>query len=343
MVTQQNKTIQREYFIDFLKTLAIIFIIIDNAAICWNNKCHLPPENVKLLYGECFWNGQGVPLFLFISGWLFVKWADRNKVTTLKGCYTLKILLKKYIRYVIPIGLAFIAKIITLGCVDGWGMNVLNLYSGTGSYYISIVLQLVIICPLIYFLIKKLNIFGLIICFAISSLYDIICWLTHLPVLIYKQFIIRFIFIIAAGIYVCLNIKNNKKYQWYFAIPSFSIGLTMLIMVYYFNLPMHVNHTWFQDCTLANLYAIPIISLLVRTFKMPNQKWWSYIGSATFNIFLCQNILYTFPKKIVVANHFVLQVLFNEAVSIASGWCFWFGEHYLTRYCCKQIDSIKSI
>lgn len=341
-IFKKNETNSREYFIDFLKTLAIIFVIIDNAAICWTEECNFAPTNLKLLYGECFWNGQGVPIFLFVSGWLFAKWIERKKIRSISECYSISTLIQKYLRFIIPIAFAFIVKMILLGCINGWGLNVLTgLYSGCGAYYISIVLEMIVICPLIYYLIKKLDIWGLAICFVIATGYDLICWGFNVTDWVYKQIIIRFVFMIGAGIYTNKRILENRKYQWYFALPSFVIGLTLLILTYYFDLPMHVNAHWYQDCTLSNLYAIPILALLVRTFKMKNQKWWAMIGRSTFNIYLCQNILFTFPKQIVVANIFSLQLLFNEAVSISAGWPFWFGEHRLTGFLCTQIDKMS--
>ncbi len=246
-------------------------------------------------------------------------------------------------RFGLPILIAVFVKIITLGLVNGWDINVLTrINAGPGWYYVYIVLQLIIVLPILFVLVKRFGWKTLIGTFIFSTGFDLICWGAQWDVDIYKCFIPKFCFIISAGMYIVISIQNNKKYKWYLAIPMFIIGLTVLILTYYFDLPMHVNHRWFHDCTLANLYIIPILSLLVRLFKMKNQRWWTIVGKSTFNIFLCQNILLTFPIQINIASSFVLQVLLNESISFSSGLLFWFGEHKLTFTVCSIINKIKN-
>lgn len=324
----------REYFLDFLKTICIIFVVVVNTL-----------DSVSKEFNQCggnYWAGQAIPLFLIITGFLFARSYENKNLTKLSDYYKPKYIFSKLIRYIVPYLFCMVVETIIFASqgrltAAQFFINMFRGGQGPGAYYFWTIIELVFIYPLVFALIKKLKFNGLFITFGITLVWDLIVFASQMPEIVYRFIAIRFIFIISFGSYLYLAIKNNIKYKWYFAIPAFCIGLVLMILVDYCHIQMHVYTKWFKYCEIANLYCIPIASLLIRKFKMNNQWWWSIIGKATWNIYLTQRVfLYNLPRLSLV-NNFVGQVFINELIILPLGLLFWQVESPLSNLIIKKI------
>ncbi|XQP55790.1 MAG: acyltransferase family protein [Mycoplasmoidaceae bacterium] len=337
-------TNSRNYFIDFLKTLAIIFVIVVNCSMVFAEAKGEDYLKYWCDIGIPFWAGQGVPIFMFVSGWLFVNWIEKKQITKISECYKLKDLCCKFLRFIVPFFIFIISKIVVLGCVYGWTIqSFTKIRSGPGFYYISLVFQIILICPLIYFLIKKYRFKALVGIFVFVTMCDVIIYFANIDDSDYKYVIFRFAFMISCGTYA--GITRNEKphiYTYIFNTFCFAVGITLLALTYYANVPMHVNSQWFKYCSIANLYPAPLLWVLTRNFNMKKQKFWSLFGQSTFNVFLCQNIWFTFTIEVLFFPELLfVQIMVDELILISIGILFWIPEHKLTQLICYQIQNFK--
>lgn len=334
------KPFQRSYLADFLKTFAIIGVIIDNS---------LGPDSWSFkLIGANLWAGQGVPIFLIITGYLFSMSYERHNVQRLKDCYKGPAFFKRLLRFTMPYLFAicvFVPMLIWVQHEATWPIvdDIFFGGPGPGAYYVAVIFLITFTFPLIYFFMKKFGFNGLIIMFFITLVWDLIAFATGLLDYgdrWYKRIIIREFFLLSSGAYI--YIYRNEKYKWAWAIPSFIIGIAFIVMVYYFNVPMHVNHKWFQVCELSNLYCVPVIALLFKKVKMKNQPWWQITGAATYHIFLTQMVYLHFVNyPIFNEGHYVF-TLFNIISCIWIGLVFWAITEPVTKLTYKAVDVIHN-
>lgn len=334
---QDVKPIERNFLLDLLKTIAIIGVIVDNSLGAQS-------EQFKLV-GGYFWSGQGVPIFLIATGFLFSMSYERHRVTSLKDCYKPKTIINKILRFGIPYILFYIIEAPIAATVDHLTpLQLVGMFfeggSGPGTYYLAVVFEIIFIFPLIFFFMKKFGFKGLVTMFFITLVWDLFAFGTTIIQYdgVYKRIIIREFFLLAAGAYAFLYKK--EKYKWGWAIPSFIAGIFFITLVYYMNIPMHVNRKWFQVCELANLYIVPLILLLIKKVKMNNQPWWEVVGGATFNIFLTQIAWNHFINLGFMTDNYVAFVIINILCCIFIGIAFWLITEPLTKLAYRATNAI---
>ena len=101
----QNLTDRRNHFIDILKGICIIFVIISHFS--WTAE-----ERLKYLFP--FWIDMAVPVFMIISGYVYSFSYKRNSINRLEDAYLMKNTLSKIVRYTVPF-------IITYSIEIAWG------------------------------------------------------------------------------------------------------------------------------------------------------------------------------------------------------------------------------
>lgn len=342
---------QRDYFIDCLKTICILCVI-----LC--NYFHEDsPTYLKL--GACFWVAQPIPVFLIISGYL-TSWSYcKKKKDSLRDCYRIKGIINQILRFVIPYTLCFALEQIISLAVNGpisAGTFFLLYFSGgqgTGTYYVAILMQFIILFPLIHFFVKKYGFKAVVGCFIFTLAWDLMWWGISFNFSgeqwetftdsVYKYIFFRFVFIVSCGSYLFYNKKKRYKLEW--AIPSFIVGLVCLVLVFYVRIPFHVIPKWFQMCEIGNLFIFPIISLLIRYIKMEKQWWWKIIGRATFDIYLSQKVLhtyYSYPDKPIIIGNIFYQYCVTYSITLSTGLLFWLLETPLVRLIQKLINKIPA-
>lgn len=87
-----KETTNRNHFLDLLKGLCIILVIITHCS--WNDD-----ERVKLLFP--FWVDMAVTIFMIVSGYVGTLSLNRKNLSLL-NMYSPKEVLKKLLRYTVP-------------------------------------------------------------------------------------------------------------------------------------------------------------------------------------------------------------------------------------------------
>ena len=306
--------------LDLIKGLLIIFTIITHYD--WTDD-----QRRMMLFP--YWIDMAVPVFVIISGYVNALSYQRKTITTIKEAYNYKEILSKYIRYTVPMLIAFaieyvmyavIGKSISLGKFLTGGV-------GPGSYYYPVMIQFIFIYPLIYFAIKEHDMTGMVVCGISNLAFELAKTLYEMPTRVYRFLVLRYIFLIAAGCYLAIGKQRIRKA---ILIIMFLIGTFWQYAVSYLGYkPVIINPSWATTCCISALYIIPICTCFFRSKKLMDIKWapMELIGRASFNIFLTQMVYFIGVKKVYkIVNGILVRNLVNIAVCCIVGIIFYMIE-----------------
>lgn len=135
-------------FLDYLKAICVIMVIITHYE--WEDK------------GSPFFTmviNMAVPVFMIISGYNFAMSNRKKTDGNLRKMYAWEMIKPKLIRFLVPFFTVCIIEIIIL-MIEDKHINpprifLLGAY-GPGSYYVPIMIQLLVIFPIIYKLVEKM-------------------------------------------------------------------------------------------------------------------------------------------------------------------------------------------
>ncbi len=290
---------QRNHFIDILKGILIIFVVVAHFSFT-------EEERQGMLFP--FWIDMAVPCFMLISGYVSALSFQKREVTHFKVAYRLDILIPKILRFVVPFTIAFIAewivfrlfKVYIVG-IRSYGIlalvfDYLRGGKGQGSYYFPVMIQFIFLFPVIFFLIRKYNWKGLIYCFGLNVLYEILKTAYCMNETEYRLLLFRYMFVIAAGCYLAFaNFEKSCK-EKVIALISITVGLFFIYLFSYTNYQPKIVTYWTNTSFLTCLFIIPILYFLIRQVNI-SFKPMEIIGKASFHIFLIQMIYYNFEEK----------------------------------------------
>lgn len=167
---------------DLIKAIAIIFIIINHTI---NDKV-IDKSVINKQYYLLFWVYQAVSLFVVITGIHYSK-SMENLInihysendcweTGILGWYKIKQFIKKMGRLWIPYTIEQIIWFISYRCmgksVGKFFYRYISGGVGPGGYYTVCMIQIIAIFPVLYYVIKKYNIMGVLSIVAINMLYE---------------------------------------------------------------------------------------------------------------------------------------------------------------------------
>lgn len=331
--------------IDVLKGICIMIVIFEHAK--W------PYDTWKRILMP-FWDRFAIPCFMVISGYVFSH--SYSSCKSLKDYYFNRRFIKKVLRYLIPFTIAFLIELLAFfilnntSILDSLNITIKTNLStfltipqiikgyltggyGPGNYYTPVIIQLVIIFPFLYLLIKKLEFKGLIVSFLLCLASEWWQYYFAIPNSIYRLLIFRHIFTICFGIYIYLGYwKRNKLLN----LISIIIGLIYITAhAYYDFTPIFFSPNWAGVNFIAALFFAPIAGTLVLNKKI-RCKPLENIGKASYHIYLTQMVYYYFVKYSYVSSFVPNQILYFIISEIT---CVIFG-YVLYLLCDKFIKMI---
>lgn len=256
-------------FIDYLKGLCIIFVIIH----------HCMPRFIMAKTAFFFWGASAVPIFLVIQ--VFHAYKKGLENVTLNY-------LKIWNKIVWPFLLTELV-ILIIYIVRDHHLTFNNLLSdaiamiksggyGPGSYYPFIYLQFAFILPIIAWLFKYHNTYLCILFIITSQLSETACAYFHLSQLVYKLFFIRYLFLFYLG--YLLSYKG-----FILNIYTFSISLICIAFSTYI------------------VYSNQNFSPFLYDFVNPVCHWFSYIYIAFILLFLLKSIYYCIDSNTILRKY----------------------------------------
>jgi hypothetical protein len=260
-----------------------------------------------------------------------------KKDLRLSNFYTKNYFIKRFKRIILPlipvfiltllIGIVF-KKPINLGIKNIIGMMPI---SGAGNYYITIVLQYIILSPFFYYFYKRLNKLSLVISLVINVLFELFTKIVFPNAgYLYSSSIFRYIFLIFLGYYLFDLIKYNKS------IPKlFYIGI-LISIIYLFivsNDSSSINiflSSWKTQLFISAFYPF-ILTFLGFKFLNFNLNILTQIGKSSYHIFLIQMIYFIVNPVNKITSNLLIQVIINVIFCIIIGYIFYKLEGYIQK------------
>lgn len=320
-------------YLDVYKGVSIIFIIVVHYD--WTTD-----QYYKLLFP--FWIEMAVPIFMVITGYVSAMSFNKRNLT-IRDSYKPKEIIAKWMRFVIPFLPIFIIEIVAMIIERHEFFTVIQLIKlfvvggqGPGSYYLPIMIQIVLITPIIWSLIERFPVGGGVTCFVANVLYEIVKTITNMNSKIYRLCALRYIFILAYGIFLFVERKGTKRKNLYYIIGL--LGAAYIIIFNYTPAEPIITDQWTVTSVFAVLFIVPIMMHLIKENNMQN-KFLELLGRASFNIFLIQMLYYPLASKIVyqIIGDIVDRVVINILICCVVGVTFYKIENPITQKFIKII------
>ena len=283
---------QRSVFLDMLKMVCVIMVIITH--VSWSQR-----ERASFIFP--FIIDMAVPVFMIISGYLRAKKIEK---IGFKKFISIRTSLLSFgnlmIAYVMVAIVEIIAAILSyrfhLGLDYSYILSSKIFFkwlftglSGPGSYYMPVMVQLIIFYPLIWFLVKKFKSMGLITCFAMNLAYEIMVYQCSMDPSLYRLLIFRYTFLIALGVYFAM--AKGTRGDDIIALILLIAGILFITINAYIK-----PFTLFQDWKSTSMLCVPlaygVIYFLKKYFGDVKYNGIFIIGKASLHIYLTQMVFF---------------------------------------------------
>lgn len=313
--------------IDYLKAICVLMVIITHYE--WSDKT--TPFFTMLI-------NMAVPIFMILSGYNFAMSNRKKTDGKLRQMYGWKMIKPKLIRFLIPFFTVCIIEIVLLA-MEGKNIHPARIFLlgayGPGSYYVPIMLQLLVVFPIIYFLVERNTKLGIGLAAAANLAFEIVVVVTEMDVYYYRLCIGRYLLLIAFGCYLYLH--PEERVQRYQMIIMFLAGLGYIIYALQMEKELVIFDYWSTTAMPVALYIFPIVILLFRKFyhsRIPGKagELLIWIGKASYHIFLVQMVYYHFELggKVMEASPWIA-VPFNIIICVPIGLLFYELDHRFIR------------
>ncbi len=205
-----------------------------------------------------------------------------------------------YLPLVLPFFLALIFKIFvwrnTFSPIEIIGAYILGGFK-PGGYYVIAMVQLLLLVPLIFAIVKKYGRRGVLIVAAVHLVYDIAAWYFKMDAELYKYVALRYLTHIALGVWArASELKTNKRICILMAVFGF---LYMIFYCYTRLLTPHLCGVWRFTSIFSVCFSYPAVVLFMK--KCAKLKYGTSrfsngaraFANATYHIFLIQTLYYT--------------------------------------------------
>lgn len=306
-------------FLDYLKAICVLLVIITHYD--WADK-NSPAFTMFI--------NMAVPVFMIISGYNFAM-SNRKKADGKIGkMYGWSVMKPKLVRFLVPFFTICLIEMVLLliedRTIEPFRIFLLGAY-GPGSYYVPVMLQLLVIFPIIYILVDKNAMLGLCTAGAANLLFELGVKVFEMDKYYYRLSIGRYLLLIAFGCYLYLHPEHRiKRYQMW---TMFLAGLAYLVAVFGFDRDLLLFDYWKTTAMPVAFYIFPIVILLFRKFyhsRIPGLlgKLLTWMGQASYHIFLVQMVYYHFELGGAIMHAaWYIAVPFNILVSVPVGLAFY--------------------
>jgi hypothetical protein len=252
----------------------------------------------------------------------------KKGLTTLKSIFSLEYFEMRFMRIVFPVIiiavfsvvlgllfkhnlyfgiLTFIGRIPFEGFGNGWG-----------NYFVSILIEFIIIFPFLYVLYLKSPKMMLIVTFILNLIFELFSY--HSTIFydnsyVYKASIFRYLFVMALGLWVMDKVDDSTKLlqfllKYKFVLIGFILSVTYLLSnAFYKWIFPYFLPSWQPQNIFSAFY--PLILCVIGIIYLPKlssnkiMNFIAYIGKASYHIFLMQIIYFTAITPIIHNNHLI--------------------------------------
>jgi peptidoglycan/LPS O-acetylase OafA/YrhL len=327
MGTQDAVRSRDSYFpqIDFVKALAIVAVIALHT---------LSARTLTVIFAQ-FHIWQAVPVFFILMGITSTISFVNKKQTTLLQVYSPQYFVNRFWRIIIPFSVAFMVSLcygIWRGsCYVGWQWFVgLLPVSGPGNYFVTILVQYIVVAPLILILYLKSPKVAIVILFAIDIAFQLLA--PHIPVFesdpyLYSACILRYFSALGLGFYVAREFLNKGRIE--LADNRFILVLLPVSVVYLFigrwvlqPFPLFLD-AWGTQNVISFFYPLMLIILAFNNWQRIHldrygrlSRAWLKIGEASYHIFLVQMLFFGFGLSFLAGSSVQIPVIHTTIMHV---------------------------
>ena len=295
---------QRNGFLDLLKMVSILMIIITH--VSWT-------EAERSFFVFPFLIEMAVPVFMIISAYLRANKIEKIGFRAfISPKSSLKSLNSLLFAYLIVAGVEIAAACVLSGLDIGVSFAYIESpkqfilwflmgLTGPGSYYMPVMVQLIVYYPLIWLLVRKLRGWGLAATFGINLVYDVLVYQFSMPADLYRLLIFRYTFLIGLGIY--LSMASGKKRDDILAAACLVLGAFLIILNAYIR-PFTLFQSWKSTSMLCVPFAYGAVYFLKKLFNHAPYRKIYVIGKASLHIYLTQMVFFAFGGGKILSNVF---------------------------------------
>ena len=331
---------KRNHIVDILKGICIICVIITHFDWQYND---------RLIPVFPFFIDMAVPVFMIISGYVYAISFEKHNITSIGQAYQINLVIDRLLRYTIPFIIIYVFELIAYSKLDivfskgdiiwifiGGGF-------GYGSYYYPIMIQFIFVFPIVFFLVKRLEFFGLILSGFLNASYELLQKAYFVSNSQYRLLLFRYLLVIAFGCYLYLKKGKVRKPIW---IVSALFGAFFIWIYTYRHYTPHIITYWTGTSFLAVLYIMPVIGFLLCSSRISGIKCApiELLGKASYHIFLVQTFFYHFVVSSLQVRFAdastIIMLLVSIAVCVSCGIIFYGIEARINKWIRKGIHAM---
>lgn len=292
--------------VDLIKGIAIISVVL----------VHCLPYNNAFMTLRMFTFSMALLIFMLLMGRnMYASFEKHNYMEN--GFHTISYLKNRLIRFLYPFIPIFIISLI-LGLLINHDVY-LGFYTlvgylplpGPGNYFVTVLLEFIIIFPLLYLAYKRYPRLTLIATFAISFLFEVAS--SYIGVLnsdayLYYANILRYLFMITLGLWVLEAFEPNKRIRSTLETVIILIGVAVSVIylvafgIFHWEFALF-NNFWGTEyptlgsyVVIASFYPLALYMLAYKFLpsKSSNKivKFIAYTGKASYHVFLVQILFF---------------------------------------------------
>lgn len=334
METLQAK--KRNYMIDFIKAVCIIFVIMNHSGVFDKES-----SVVFLLLVD-----KAVPAFMMLSGYTLAMSLWKSEP---KKAYMPSEMLRKFFRFTIPALIAYsLFLIYSIFTVDNISIKwIIKTFVaakyGQGAYYYDLMIEFLFIAPILLYIVKRMRIYGVMLVALCNFIYELSCLFVHVSGGVYRILIFRYITMIACGMYIYYLIKIAKKnIKIYILFTMMILGSVYILAPKFgYTYKIFTYKPWGRTSMITALYVFPIIySLIMHSEKniFSGSKFSNFIcliGKSSYHIMYTQMIYYL--VRPYIDSHLFnigflgiwVELIINIVVAVISGIAFYYVDNFL--------------
>ncbi|MCM1559156.1 MAG: acyltransferase [Butyrivibrio sp.] len=294
---------------------------------------------------------QAVPVFIMLSGY---NYAGGVKDPSFKSLYAPRKLLKRFLRYTIPIIITYLVILAGLTAIgnDYSGGGWLRLFIwgdyGPGGYYYGIMLQFLLVFPMIYRVVCSYDFEGVLVIGVCNLFFELFFQSHAIDVAIYRVLIFKYILFIACGVY--LYIHKAEKIKGIYLLIMLLTGAGYLLMPGYWNYEYRVFKYWSPTSMVVIAWIFPILYFLITNYHSKAVcnlagRLIGKIGKASYHIMCTQMLWFNF-RGVLIYRHYDLSKLgaiietgCGILFSVLSGFFFYKMQYILQHMKQRHPDS----
>lgn len=313
---------ERNSFIDVLKGIMILFVIVLHSSI---------GDNITDSVWYVYTVAMAVPVFMVISGYTNGLSYQRKGIDNIEKAYGEKELLSKIMVYVVPYTITFIVEWILFRTLQIYqvdllqyglfaaSMNYLRGTDGMGSYYFPLLIQMIFVFPPIFFVVKRKKMKGLLLCVVCNISFEIIKTAYGLGEITYRLLIFRYLALIGLGCYLAMH-------EWSNSLPLngslFVVGITAQYVLRYTRYEPKILNMWPATSFLACFWIYPVMAILIQRVHF-HFKPLELIGRASYHIFLVQMVYFCVSYRLTEGYGELQALGMNLGICVAIGLLFY--------------------